>query len=256
MGISGLVAQTLFGWLIQRQGCCPRSCSETKTRPQHRRRATANDAARTRSRPVAWRCTLAALEDEEGPRSFPSPDNQRRPGSCAASPASPARSESSWRPPTPTPLPPSSSAPMDALEGLPPPAPILNGGPGIVSLPEDFAAALVSSASAVLSSAASSSIAIATPSAIAWSSAASMEGAAVTTGVAGVAGSTKDSLLKSIAMELPSPDVDAESCQLLGPFALLIQALMGVIVLGSLLVKRQRERPRSASTSPLQLVVC
>ncbi|KAI5893682.1 uncharacterized protein SCHCODRAFT_02622478 [Schizophyllum commune H4-8] len=40
------------------------------------------------------------------------------------------------------------------------------------------------------------------------------------------------------------PDVDRHSCQLLGPTALVVQALMGVLVIASLLYKRYREKPR------------
>ncbi|KAL1739115.1 vacuolar membrane protein-domain-containing protein [Schizophyllum fasciatum] len=40
------------------------------------------------------------------------------------------------------------------------------------------------------------------------------------------------------------PDVDRHSCQLLGPTALVVQALMGVLVITSLLYKRYREKPR------------
>ncbi|GAA6033285.1 hypothetical protein JCM8097_006669 [Rhodosporidiobolus ruineniae] len=39
-------------------------------------------------------------------------------------------------------------------------------------------------------------------------------------------------------------EVDLERCQLLGPFALVIQAVMGLVVLGGLVLKRMRERPR------------
>ncbi|KAN0140526.1 vacuolar membrane domain containing protein [Lactarius tabidus] len=38
--------------------------------------------------------------------------------------------------------------------------------------------------------------------------------------------------------------VDRKSCQLLGPTALVVQALMGVLVISSLLLKRQREKPK------------
>ncbi|KAJ7129271.1 vacuolar membrane protein-domain-containing protein [Mycena epipterygia] len=40
-----------------------------------------------------------------------------------------------------------------------------------------------------------------------------------------------------------SPDVDTHSCQLLGPIALTVQALMGVLVILSLVYKRHREKP-------------
>lgn len=54
-------------------------------------------------------------------------------------------------------------------------------------------------------------------------------------------GSITDKLIS-----IQGPEVDPDSCELLGPFALIIQGIMGLIVLGSLLVKRQRERPRRA----------
>ncbi|KAL1407131.1 hypothetical protein Q8F55_006545 [Vanrija albida] len=40
----------------------------------------------------------------------------------------------------------------------------------------------------------------------------------------------------------PPPDAAAERCHLLGPTALVVQAIMGVIVIGSLVVKRQLEK--------------
>lgn len=46
---------------------------------------------------------------------------------------------------------------------------------------------------------------------------------------------------------LPEPDPNDPSnrnCRLLGPFALFVQALMGVVVVGTLVLKRQRERPK------------
>lgn len=43
-------------------------------------------------------------------------------------------------------------------------------------------------------------------------------------------------------LQIPSDDVDKTKCQLLGPLSLAIQALMGVVVIGSLLLKRARER--------------
>ncbi|KAJ3824111.1 vacuolar membrane protein-domain-containing protein [Lentinula raphanica] len=39
------------------------------------------------------------------------------------------------------------------------------------------------------------------------------------------------------------PDVDRHSCQLLGPTALIVQGLMGILVILSLIYKRQREKP-------------
>ncbi|GAA5942476.1 uncharacterized protein JCM15063_006260 [Sporobolomyces koalae] len=43
---------------------------------------------------------------------------------------------------------------------------------------------------------------------------------------------------------LPSDDVDLDRCKLLGPVALAVQGVMGVIVLGGLVIKRMREKPR------------
>lgn len=43
-------------------------------------------------------------------------------------------------------------------------------------------------------------------------------------------------------------EVDPESCKLLGPFAIMVQAIMGILVIGSLLVKR-------AVSLPLLLIV-
>ncbi|KAK0230349.1 vacuolar membrane protein-domain-containing protein [Armillaria fumosa] len=40
------------------------------------------------------------------------------------------------------------------------------------------------------------------------------------------------------------PDVDGHSCQLLGPTALIVQGLMGVLVILSLVYKRHREKPK------------
>ncbi|KAK0550815.1 hypothetical protein OC846_002351 [Tilletia horrida] len=40
------------------------------------------------------------------------------------------------------------------------------------------------------------------------------------------------------------PPIDENNCKLLGPFALFVQALMGLLVVGSLVLKRQRERPK------------
>jgi hypothetical protein len=39
-------------------------------------------------------------------------------------------------------------------------------------------------------------------------------------------------------------EIDDAGCRLLGPFALFVQALMGVVVVGSLVYKRTREKPR------------
>jgi len=40
------------------------------------------------------------------------------------------------------------------------------------------------------------------------------------------------------------PDVDRGTCQLMGPTALVVQALMGIGVVATLLYKRQREKPQ------------
>ncbi|KAJ3808300.1 hypothetical protein F5876DRAFT_7662, partial [Lentinula aff. lateritia] len=39
------------------------------------------------------------------------------------------------------------------------------------------------------------------------------------------------------------PDVDRHSCQLLGPTALIVQGLMGILVILSMIFKRHREKP-------------
>lgn len=43
---------------------------------------------------------------------------------------------------------------------------------------------------------------------------------------------------------MPSSQMDTQTCSLLGPFAIAIQALMALIVLASLLFKRHREKPK------------
>ncbi|KAF9506099.1 hypothetical protein BS47DRAFT_1385683 [Hydnum rufescens UP504] len=47
------------------------------------------------------------------------------------------------------------------------------------------------------------------------------------------------------SLDLPVPDVDKQ-CRLLGPTALVVQALMGIMVITSLLYKRYREKPQRA----------
>ncbi|PWZ03383.1 hypothetical protein BCV70DRAFT_197599 [Testicularia cyperi] len=42
---------------------------------------------------------------------------------------------------------------------------------------------------------------------------------------------------------LGAPEVDGDNCKLLGPFALVVQAVMGILVIGSLIYKRQHEHP-------------
>ncbi|GAA5987938.1 hypothetical protein JCM11641_004587 [Rhodosporidiobolus odoratus] len=61
--------------------------------------------------------------------------------------------------------------------------------------------------------------------------------------------SFSDTLSNSTTLAGPLVDelldeVDLEQCRLLGPFALVIQGIMGAIVLGSLVLKRMREKPR------------
>ncbi|SPO21498.1 related to Vacuolar membrane protein [Ustilago trichophora] len=41
-----------------------------------------------------------------------------------------------------------------------------------------------------------------------------------------------------------APEVDGDNCKLMGPFALFVQAIMGILVIGSLVYKRQREKPK------------
>ncbi|GAA6024757.1 hypothetical protein JCM11491_004804 [Sporobolomyces phaffii] len=45
-------------------------------------------------------------------------------------------------------------------------------------------------------------------------------------------------------LPIPIDDVDLDTCKLLGPVALAVQAVMGAIVLGGLVIKRMREKPR------------
>ena len=40
------------------------------------------------------------------------------------------------------------------------------------------------------------------------------------------------------------PDMADRNCRLLGPFALFVQTIMGVVVVGMLVLKRQREKPK------------
>lgn len=56
----------------------------------------------------------------------------------------------------------------------------------------------------------------------------------------------RPSLVASLAPSHPPdyPDVDKRTCQLMGPTALVVQALMGVGVVATLLYKRQREKPQ------------
>ncbi|KAK4053408.1 hypothetical protein OIV83_001573 [Microbotryomycetes sp. JL201] len=62
---------------------------------------------------------------------------------------------------------------------------------------------------------------------------------ATVTGSPGLANSTLVAPLVALGGE-----VDPETCQLLGPVALGVQALMGIIVVGSLVLKRAQERPK------------
>jgi hypothetical protein len=56
----------------------------------------------------------------------------------------------------------------------------------------------------------------------------------------------RPALVASVAASHSSdyPDVDNRTCQLLGPMALVVQAMMGIGVIATLLYKRQREKPR------------
>lgn len=46
------------------------------------------------------------------------------------------------------------------------------------------------------------------------------------------------------SLPIPIPDTDVKRCRLLGPTALVVQALMGLIVILSLVWKRNHESPR------------
>jgi len=56
----------------------------------------------------------------------------------------------------------------------------------------------------------------------------------------------RPALVASLAPSHPPdyPDVDRRTCQLMGPTALVVQALMGMGVIATLLYKRQREKPQ------------
>ena len=56
----------------------------------------------------------------------------------------------------------------------------------------------------------------------------------------------RPALVASLAPQHPPdyPDVDRRTCQLMGPTALVVQALMGMGVIATLLYKRQREKPQ------------
>ena len=47
-----------------------------------------------------------------------------------------------------------------------------------------------------------------------------------------------------IPFTLPDEEIDKYQCKLLGPLALIVQAVMAVVVLTSLMLKRARERPK------------
>jgi len=49
---------------------------------------------------------------------------------------------------------------------------------------------------------------------------------------------------KLISAAIPHAHLDTDTCSLLGPFSILIQAIMAVIILASLLYKRHREKPK------------
>ena len=74
-----------------------------------------------------------------------------------------------------------------------------------------------------------------------------------------IVGAVRDSMppspsiaaLVSVTMSTPTPtpaigtpEVDGDNCRLMGPFALFVQAIMGILVIGSLVYKRQREKPK------------
>jgi hypothetical protein len=51
--------------------------------------------------------------------------------------------------------------------------------------------------------------------------------------------------LRSIAATaIPRTQLDTDTCSLLGPFSILIQGIMALIILASLLYKRHREKPK------------
>ncbi|KAI0080820.1 hypothetical protein K474DRAFT_1636771 [Panus rudis PR-1116 ss-1] len=56
--------------------------------------------------------------------------------------------------------------------------------------------------------------------------------------------SSMESMLDEPVVLLDYPEVDQNSCQLLGPTALVVQGLMGVLVILSLMYKRHRESPK------------
>ncbi|KAA1106571.1 hypothetical protein PGT21_036270 [Puccinia graminis f. sp. tritici] len=54
---------------------------------------------------------------------------------------------------------------------------------------------------------------------------------------------SSNKLISSIST-IPQTQLDTETCSLLGPFSILIQAIMAFIILASLLYKRHREKPK------------
>ncbi|KAI3480120.1 hypothetical protein L1887_57719 [Cichorium endivia] len=66
-------------------------------------------------------------------------------------------------------------------------------------------------------------------------------------GLAGAARVMRDSASSPSPTPSPilgTPEVDGDKCKLMGPFALFVQAIMGILVIGSLVYKRQREKPK------------
>ncbi|SCV72397.1 BQ2448_3934 [Microbotryum intermedium] len=51
-------------------------------------------------------------------------------------------------------------------------------------------------------------------------------------------------LINATALVALKEEIDPETCELLGPFALVVQAIMGIVVVGSLVIKRAQEKPR------------
>lgn len=66
--------------------------------------------------------------------------------------------------------------------------------------------------------------------------------------MSGVASSS--TLMSAVPSPTPSlviggpSEVDSDNCKLMGPFALFVQAMMGILVIASLIYKRQRETPK------------
>ncbi|KAK4056196.1 hypothetical protein OIO90_002637 [Microbotryomycetes sp. JL221] len=84
---------------------------------------------------------------------------------------------------------------------------------------------------------------VATPTTASASLGASVVASAATWAASATGLSTSNSTLVAPLVALGG-EVDPETCQLLGPVALVVQALMGVIVVLSLVLKRAQEKPR------------